>query len=256
MTHPILSCFVTPRPAVLSLPHLVTALDADLLGMIAFLTNSAPGVWGMPALFDAKDCFDNTRESGPFSEWALPLNQAELLSYSVRTREIVFGTTAMLLDSSCDEAVLARLAVAPGRRLDSGAFVTRGYHDLPELPHLLASCGWVLIPIGPERSQALFVAAPGRAGLTTELKAWCERQGRNWGEIRWEGERLAFLSKVASEEPRRRAMAHRIDCFLGELETYFGQVDPSMVPLIGERLEARHKLRDDIARAARHAPPT
>ena len=62
----------------------------------------------------------------------------------------------MMLDANFDEATLARLAISRGERLETGAYVTRGYQDLPELPQLIEQCGWALIPLGPSAARGCF----------------------------------------------------------------------------------------------------
>ena len=59
--------FSSLQPAALHLPHLITAIDADLLGKIVHMTKSKPGLWGVAAPFDENDVFDRARESAPFS---------------------------------------------------------------------------------------------------------------------------------------------------------------------------------------------
>ena len=65
----------------------------------------------------------------------------------------------------------------------------RGYQDLPELPQLLESCGWALIPIGPERSRALFIVSPANTNLVTTLRergyVLFPAEGANYGVVRW-----------------------------------------------------------------------
>ena len=37
--------FSSARPAVIDLPHLITALDAELMAKVVHLTQSTPGLW-------------------------------------------------------------------------------------------------------------------------------------------------------------------------------------------------------------------
>lgn len=247
--------FASLRPPALGLPHLITALDAELIGKISHLTKAKLGLWNIPAPFDEQDIYDGARESAPFAAWALPANQAEVLAFSPLIEEAVFGSKLMFLDSSFDEAVLSRLAVSTGQRLETGAYVTRGFQDLPELPQLLAQCGWALIPIGPERSKALFVVSPERADEVAKMREWCEREGRNAGALREEGGTPVIVDQPAPERYRDNAIAHCIDGFLGNLEVFFGGADESILPRVEQRLQARRKLRENVARAQQGLPP-
>jgi hypothetical protein len=234
---------------------MITALDAEFIGKLVHLTKSKPGLWPVAAPFDEHDVYDSARESAPLAAWALPANQAEVLAFSPMIQEAIFGGKLMFLDATFDEATLARLAVTTGQRLETGAYVTRGYQDLPELPQLVAQCGWVLIPIGPERSRGLLVVSAGQAGWITAMHEWCEREGRNHGELKLEGEALSILDQLASDKFRNNAIAHRIDGFLGDLEVFFGEADESVLPLIEQRMQARRKIRQEVARARQGAPP-
>ena len=122
--------FCTPRPAVASLPHLITALDAELIGKVVHLTKGKPGLWPLSAPFDENDVYDRARESAPFRAWALPANQAEVLSFGLLTQESVFGMKLLMLDASMDEATLRRLATPTGERMETGAYVMGGFQDL------------------------------------------------------------------------------------------------------------------------------
>lgn len=245
---PAESFFSSPHPAALDLPHLITALDAELLGKVVHLTKSKPGLWGVSAPFDENDVFDRARESAPIAAWAFPANQAELLSFGPLVQEAVFGIKLMMLDADFDEDTVARLATTTGQRLETGAFIVHGYQDLPALGELIERCGWVLIPIGPERSKALFVASKSRSEWVTLLKAWCDRDGRNCGGLRDVGGRLFIADAPAPEKNRKNAIAHRIDRLLGELEGCFGGTD-GVVAVVEQRVQARRKLQEDIARS-------
>ena len=246
--------FSNPHPVVLDLPHLITAIDADLLGKIVHLTKSKPGLWGFVAPFDENDVFDRAREAAPFSAWALPGNQAELLSFGPLVQEAVFGIKLMMLDAAFDEATLLRLAITSGERLETGAYIVHGYQDLPTLAELVGLCEWVLIPIGPERSKAVFITCESRSEWVVMLKAWCDRDGRNSGRLREDGGKLFIAETPAPEKNRENAIAHRIDRLLGELETYFGGTDGSVGALLEKRIQARQKLQEDIARSKHSGP--
>jgi hypothetical protein len=247
------SFFSSPHPAALDLPHLITALDAELLGKIVHLTRSKPGLWGVSAPFDENDVFDRARESAPLAAWAFPANQAELLSFGPLVQEAVFGIRLMMLDADFDEGMLARLATTTGERLETGAFIVHGHQDLPTLGELIEHCGWALIPIGPERSKALFVVGRSRSEWVATLKGWCFRDGRNCGELRDVGGTLFIADAPAPEKNRENAIAHRIDHLLGELETYFCGCD-GVGALVEQRILARRKLQEDIARSKHGGP--
>jgi len=247
--------FSSAQPPAVGLPHFITALDAELIGKVAHLTKSKPGLWPVAAPFDDNDVFDRARESAPFNAWALSANQAEVLSFGPVVQEAIFGVKLMMLDATFDEATLVRLAVTTGQRLETGAYVTRGFQDLPELPHLVEQCGWVLIPVGPERSRGLFVASQAKAGWITKMQEWCEREGRNFGQIRPVGDALVFHDQPAPTSYRGKAMAHRIDVFLGNLEVLFGEPDESILPEIERRLQFRRKLQADVARSKHGQTP-
>ena len=243
------SYFTSTHPTALDVPHLLTSLDAELLGQIAHLTKSALGVWPVPALFDEGDVMDRTRDSAPFSAWTLLANQAELLAFGPVAREIFFGTRVIVLNSLFDEPTLARLMPTTGERLETGAYVTHSFEDSPRLAELLEECGWALIPIGPERSKAIFLVSPRHALLVTELQNWCERHGRNVGTLKRSAAGLIIEDAPAPEKHRSRVLAQRIDVFLGELETYFGPVEDSLGTLVGQRIRAQRQLREDIERS-------
>ena len=247
--------FQSARPPAIELPHLITALDAELMGKVVHLTKSKPGLWNVAAPFDENDVYDRARESAPFSAWALPANQAEVLSFGLLVQEAVFGVKLMMLDANFDEATLTRLAVSTGERLETGAYVTRGYQDLPELRELVEQCGWALIPIGPERSKGLFVVSRTKADWIPALREWCEREGRNQGEVRLEDDTLVFDDHSAPEKYRENAIAHRIDSFLTALDVYFGGAEESILPKVERRMEDRRKLRQAIAQSKQAGPP-
>jgi len=240
--------FSTPEPVAVAMPHLVTALDAALLGKMAYLTRCGIGLWNLPAPFDDEDRFDEMRETARFSAWALPLNQGEILSFSPRVHEAVFGGKAMFVDANFDEATLTRLAVSPGQRLATGAWITRAYHDLPELQELVEQCQWALIPLGLERSQALFVTSQAKADWIAKLQEWCDHDGRNQGVFRREAGQLWLVEKFAPPAYRRNSIGHHVDAFLSQLEIYFGQVEGSIPATVEERLAIRRELREQVAR--------
>ena len=247
--------FSSAQPPDAGLPHFITALDAELIGKVAHLTKSKPGLWPVAAPFDDNDVFDRARESASFTAWALPANQAEVLAFSPVVQEAIFGVKLMMLNATFDEATLTRLAVTTGQRLETGAYITRGFQDLQELPQLVAQCGWVLIPIGPERSRGLFVASQANAGWIAKMQEWCEREGRNFGQLRRENDKSVFHDQPAPEKYRANAVAHRIDVFLGNLEVLFGEPDESILPEIERRIQTRRKLQADIARSKHGQTP-
>ena len=251
---PAAQFFSTPRTPVCDLPHVITALDAELIGKVVHLTKGKPGLWPLAAPFDENDVYDRARESAPFQAWALPTNQAEVLSFGLLTQESVFGVKLMMLDASVDEATLRRLATPVGERKETGAYVTGGFQDLPTLPELLEHCGWALIPVGAERGKAVFVTSPSHSEWVAKLEEWCERRGRNRARVRMQDGTLVLEERPATPVSRDNAMAQRVDSFLGGMETHFGVVDESVLPLIGQRIGARRKLQQDIARSKQFPP--
>jgi len=248
--------FESRRPAALHLPHLVTALDAELIGKLTQLTKSRPGLWNVPAPFDANDTFDNLRDAAPLSLWTLPLNQGEVQAFSPLVTEAIFGVKLMFVDSAANESLLAEKAVLTTRRLETGAYITGNYQDLPTLPEILEGIGWALIPIGPERSRAVFITRPTHAALVTKMEEWCEREGRNFATVALNGETLVLREQTAAASFRENAIAHRIDALLGDLESYFGGVEEDqLLPLIQQRIDARRKLRQELSRDHPVQPP-
>lgn len=241
--------FCSQRPAALELPHLITALDAELIGKVAHLTKAKIGLWNVPAPFDDQDVFERAREAAPLSAWTLPANQAELLSFGAQVQEAIFGARLMMVDADFDEMTLARLAVTTGTRLETGAYVTQGFQDLPQLGELVELCGWILIPVGPERSKALFLTSRAKADWIVKLDEWCEREGRNQGRVRVENGALVYVERPAPDKYRRNAVAHCIDGFLGDMEMYFGGADESIVDAISERIQSRRRLQESVARS-------
>lgn len=248
--------FSSPHPAALDLPHLITALDAELLGKVVHLTRCFPGIWPVPAPYDDADVLDKARESAPFANWALLANQAELLSFGQIVREAFFGAKVIILNALFDESVLARFAPATGERLETGAYVFHNFADSPHLADLLNLCGWALIPIGPERSQALFIVARENALLVAELRNWCERHGRDVGELKigTSDNQLVIESTPAPEKHRARVMTQHIDEWLGEMEGYFGPAGNDLGAFVQQRVEARRVLREKILQASTTSP--
>jgi hypothetical protein len=253
-THSAKEFFDRTTPAVLELKHLATALDAELIGKVTQLTKAAPGLWPLPAPFDEEDRFDFTRESAPLTAWGLPLNQREVQSFSPLVAEAVFGSKIMFLDADADEAFLLQTATSPGQRLATGAWVTRAYQDLPELASVVERTGWVLIPIGPERSLGLFIVSEANASWVPKLAEWCDREGRNRGRFRLLDGVCVLEEQTAPEPHRHQALSHRVDLFLSRLEVYFGEPDEPLLDLLRERHLAKRALREQVERA-RLQPP-
>ena len=241
--------FSSARPAAVDMPHLITALDAELIGKVAHLTKTKMGLWNVPAPFDEQDVFERAREAAPLSAWTLPANQAEILSFGAQVQEAIFGTKLMMVDANFDEPTFLRLAVTTGKRLETGAYVTQGYQDLPQLAELVELCSWTLIPVGPERSKGLFLTSRAKADWVAKLEEWCEREGRNQGRVRLENGMLVYVERPAPEKYRNNAVAHCIDGFLGDMEMYFGGADESILGAVGERIRARRQLQENIARS-------
>jgi hypothetical protein len=247
-------CFHSEEPAAISLPHLITMLDAELIGKVSQLTKARPGLWPLPAPFDEHDLYNEVRESAAFSAWGLGLNQAEVQSVGRMVKEALFGANLMLLDSGIDEARLTPIAQTQGRRLANGAWFTPGYQDLPTLPQVLEIAKWALIPLGPGRSRAMFITSLNHAAWVDQLQDWCGRQGRDvWKGIREDGR--AVLSRVlAPSRYRDNAIRHRIDAFVGEMDLWFGISSEDLAARLQDRIKTLGKLRESIAKARQSAP--
>ncbi len=244
--------FTSPRPAVVDLPHLITAMDAELMGRVTHLTKSKPGLWGLSAPYDENDVFDPWRETAPFREWELPANQAELLTPGRFAAEALFGTKAILLDSAIDEAAVFALTDVRGQRRDNGGFYVEGLHDLPALPQLLKLTCWALMPVAPDRGHGLFITSPDHASWVETLREWCERRGRSHCRVTLENGKLALVEANAPDNARERAAAAEIDLFLGKMDRYFRLADESLLPRLQQRLEAARRMRRDVEQAKRN----
>lgn len=247
------SFFSSARPAVIDLPHLITALDGELIAKVVHLTQSKPGLWRLPAAYDEKDVFDPWREEEtPFSLWSLPANQAELLAPGRYAAEALFGTKAFLLDSCIDEPAVAALADSKGARLDNGGFYVEGVQDSPVLPQMLELTRWALIPVAPDRSHGLFVTTASNAGWIDKLREWCERAGRSHGRVIEQGGAVSLAETNAPDEARERAAGLQIDQFIGQMSRYFRLADESLLPRVQRRLEAARQMDLEIAKARQH----
>ena len=241
--------FTSPHPPVVDLPHLITAMDAELIGRVAHLTKSKPGLWRLSAPYAENDVFDPWREEVPFREWELPANQAELLAPGRFANEALFGTKAILLDSAIDETAVAALSEVRGERRDNGGFYIDGLHDLPVLRQVLELTRWALLPVAPDRSHGLFVTAPDQAPWVEVLREWCERRGRSYCRVTMTNGKLTLIDASAPDETRERAAASQIDLFLGQMDRYFRLADESLLPRIQQRLEAARQMRHDVEQA-------
>ncbi len=238
-------------PAVANLPHVITPLDADLIGKVSHLTKSRPGLWPLPAPFDESDRYDEVREQAPFVNWALALNQTEVQAIGRLIKDALFGTNLILMTAEVDQARMAALTEARGRRLPTGAWFTPGYQDLPSLPEVVELAGWVLIPLGPSRSRALIVAARGNATLLTELEAWCGRQGRDTWKVRPTADGATLEHHPAPSPSRDAAIRRHIDGFLSEMALWFDGIQDELAARVQLRIDDLRKLNEDIERARR-----
>jgi hypothetical protein len=243
--------FFQAAPSVAAQPHLITLLDGDLIGKVSQLTKSRPGLWPLPAPFDEQDTYNEVRESAKFADWGLALNQAEVQGVGRLIKDALFGTNLLLMSSAIDEEKIGPLAQTQGRRLENGAWFTPGYQDIPQLVPIIELAGWVLIPLGPGRSRALFAVASGQAAWLAGLQDWCDRQGRDvWRLARDESRGTVALTHVpAPARYRDNAIRHRIDAFIGEMELWYGSANGELAPRVQERVDFLGKLREDIARA-------
>ena len=243
--------FRIANPPLARLPHLITALDAELLGKISQLTGASLALWHSPAPFDGNLQFDNTRESAPLSEWAVPLNQAEVLGLRWNAAEAIFGGKVMIVDTASDERLLAELATPVVRREETGAYVTPGYEEMGTIPLLVEQLGWALIPVGAERSKAFFVTNAAQAGLVQKLREWCDRQGRNHAVLQGSEDGMVLVESSAPAAERDRAMVHHVDAFLSRMEVFFSDCESALPDLIRRRAQERRELRERIERARR-----
>lgn len=241
--------FPTANPPLARLPHLITVLDAELLGTISHLTRANLALWHVPAPFDENLQFDHTRESSPLAEWSFPLNQAEVLGLRWNAAEAIFGERVMIVDAASDERRLTELATRVGHRLESGAFVTPGYEELESLPQLVEQLGWALIPVGAERSKAFFVTNAAHAGVMQKLREWCDRQGRNHAVLQNGDDGMVLVETPAPAAERERAMIHHVDAFLSRMEVSFGDCESALPDLIRRRAQERRELQERIERA-------
>jgi hypothetical protein len=246
--------FHSENPAALSLPHLITLLDAELIGKVCQLTKSRPGLWPLPAPFDENDLYNEVRENAPFSAWSLGLNQAEVQSVGRMVKEALFSANLMLIDSSVDETSLAPIAQTQGRRLANGAWFTPGYQDLPTLPKVLEIAKWALIPLGPGRARALFITAPDKTDWVEQLHGWCHRQGRDISKVVRENNDVRLSCLLAPGRYRDNAIGHRIDAFLGDMDLWFGIPSSELASRMEERIQTLGKLRESIAKARESVP--
>ena len=245
--------FGSDRPTVLQLPHLITAFDAELMARVVHLTQSAPGLWRLPAPYDEADVYDPWRDpETPFRLWSLPANQAELLAPGRFANEALFGTNAILLDSAIDESAAIALTEIRGRRKENGGFYVEGLQDLAALPQLLELTRWALIPVAPDRSHGLFVTSPSQAQWVRALEEWCDRVGRTRHRLEFSGDRVSLVHENAPPEARERAAAQMIDQFLGKLGRYFGLEEALLLPRIQERIVAARQLEQAVAQSKRN----
>lgn len=243
--------FSVPQPAVTGLPHIITALDGELIAKVAHLTESTPGLWHLPAPYDENDVFDPWRdaEATKFSAWSLPANQAELMAPGRWAQEALFGTHAILLDSEVDEAAVIAVAQLRAERKDNGGFYQERFQDWPGLPRLLEITSWALLPVAPDRSHGLFVAAPGREEWVEKLRAFCERTGRSHCRVALQEGQAVVIDSPAPDDARERAAAQQIDMFLARMGRYFRLDDESLLPRLQRRIAAARQLNHAVAQA-------
>jgi hypothetical protein len=242
--------FSSPRPAVVDLPHVITAMDGELMARVVHYTGSQPGLWHLAAPFDPNDVYDPCRDAEtPFSLWNLPANQAELLAPGRFAAEALFGTSAILVDSAVDEKAVAALTEIRGRRLETGGFRVDGMQDLPALPQLMDVAGWALIPVAPDRRFGLFVTSPAHAPWVDSVRQWCSRQGRTQFHVRMEGGLLKLIETSGAPESRDRAIAAEIDQFLGRMDRYFRLAEEPLLPKIQQRIEGVRQMQKAIEKS-------
>lgn len=209
---PLTVFFQSERPSAATVPHLITYLDPELLQAITRINGAKLGAWPLYAPFSEEDRYDTTREDVPLSAWAWPLNQQELINLGMNVNSLIFDGNTIIVDSATDEKVLQ--ACEEGR----GA---QGYEDLPEMPGLLASINWALIPVGQDRDCGLFVATREKLDYFNLLEHWCHDRGRAYWMFAEKDGGLVLRCHPAPADARKTAAIQYGREFLGKL-AHFG----------------------------------
>jgi len=168
---PISALFSSDDPSAAKTPHLITALDSDLLGALLHINGAKAGVWHAAAPYDDKDNYQPFRENVPHSTWALAYNQGELLELTGYSGSQVCGSDTIIVDSTCDEKLLTEAE----KTLGEGT-----YADLPDFPKLLQKIGWALVAIGEEKNFALVMTSDAKRSYLDMLQHWCHDKGRTF----------------------------------------------------------------------------
>ena len=168
---PISALFSSDQPSAAKAPHLITALDADLIGALVHINGAKAGVWHAAAPYDDNDSYQPFRENLALSAWSLAYNQGELLELTGYSGSQVCGSDTMVVDSACDEKVLLEAE----KTLGEGT-----YADLPDFPKLLHKIGWALVAIGEEKNFALVLTSEVKRTYLDMLQRWCHDKGRTF----------------------------------------------------------------------------
>jgi hypothetical protein len=168
---PVSAFFASEEPSAGRAPHIITALDAELLGSLVRINGAKLGVWHQAAPYDENDNYQPYREDVPLSAWNLAYNQGELLELAGYTSTLVGGNETLIVDSACDEKALLEAEESLGE----GA-----YADLPDFPKLLQKIGWVVVPIGEEKNFALVLTSESKKSYLDLLQHWCHEKGRTF----------------------------------------------------------------------------
>jgi hypothetical protein len=201
--------FSVTNPSVSGVPHLITALDSELLQAITQINGAKMGVWNIPAPYDEENRYEPYRENARFSDWALPYNQNQLLN-----NEILEPNT-IITDSGADEAALT--AVSEDFTPDEEGEGHSGFQDISDFPGLLKKTGWALVPVGNRLGYALFAASVARKDYVELLKQWCHRHGRVYYTIAAGSEGLQMKAAPAPENSRAQVIHQHGQQFLQKM---------------------------------------
>jgi len=203
--------FSTEQPSAARVPHLITALDAELLSALVRVNGAKPGVWKAAPPYDENDVYQPFREDVPFESWSLAYNQGELLELAGYSNTLVFGNDTMLVDCASDQKSLAEAEESRGEG---------GYQDLPDFPKLLQRIGWALMSVGPERQYGLLVVHESKRNYIEMLQSWCLDHGRNYYSVASGEGGLMLRTRQAPEDARQRVIQQHGLQFVSKMVLY------------------------------------
>jgi hypothetical protein len=201
------------------------------LSAIVLINGSKPGVWNHPAPFDADDRYEPFRENVPLSAWAMPYNQRDLLNSPDFAG---FQPPAMIVDSNCDEAAIAKVMEAWPDNPES---------EFPGLPALLAKVQWALLPANAENTRALFATSNARSDFVGLLQHWCHENGRGFYTVSIQDGKPIVNAYPASAERRRDTIYNEGSQFLTRMATYGIPAEETLSQL--QELIQQLKLREE-----------